>query len=866
MVLHVTLLAEEWTQSAKGGTHSILNRQLAIHLAQLPNVKVGLLIPKCSPEDKQDAEQYQINIVEPEECPGLDPVYLLGHPPEGFSTDFIIGHDIKLGWQGKVIRQKCGCKWIHVVHSNTEEMGLYKNFAGAISAGQEEHETQVKLCESADMVVTIGPKLKDSFSSSLSMLGKEVVNLTPGIFDEFCNIRHKFQDTKTCKILIFGTGDAEDFELKGLDVAAKAVAALDDPKYRLMVVGAPDGRQEELANKLCSHGISREQLIVRRFYKDRKQLAHFFCEVDLLLMPSGTEAFGIAALEALSEGVPLLLTSNSGLADALREVPLGPQCIVDPNANWAKEIKKAWNNLKTRQEEAKILCERYKEKYSWKEQCAALVEKMQSMHDPAASLGISVEFVKAKLKGASSQNGTSDSANSTGTKERTEGAETTATSQSTERCIPTKEEIFRIITWKKIQTMPDHASSEDHEDLLTYLTKIRGVLFQDFKVGSLLITVMCRSLRVLEELWYDYTSGHLNEVVQKCLVTEDILNDLGLSELKLDTIIREDDYKACKQIFQESGPCETAAPEGKPVHLTDEKTSTKTEDKKPKAAAGKDDSALDKEGPHETAVPEVKPVHLTDEKTSTETEDKKPKAAAGKDDSALHEEGRGLVQSHSPGSVVPTINQTTIDVNAGKGETHSTENQDWKLLHSAVRGGNVAIIETVLARGLDIESKNSYGSTPLMVAALNCKMEVVNYLLDKGADPSLTGEYGKNLLHFASQGGNVAIIETMLSRGLDVNSKDSCGNTPTMFAASSGKIEAVNYLLDRGADLSLTSKNGKNLLHMASFGGNVAIIETMLSHGLNVNSKDNRGDTPSTIAADNGDAEAVNYLLSRGAR
>ncbi|KAL9956861.1 hypothetical protein ACROYT_G038409 [Oculina patagonica] len=227
---------------------------------------------------------------------------------------------------------------------------------------------------------------------------------------------------------------------------------------------------------------------------------------------------------------------------------------------------------------------------------------------------------------------------------------------------------------------------------------------------------------------------------------------------------------------------------------------------------------------------------------------------------------RGLVQSHSPGSVVPTINQTTIDVNAGKGETHSTENQDWKLLHSAVRGGNVAIIETVLARGLDIESKNSYGSTPLMVAALNCKMEVVNYLLDKGADPSLTGEYGKNLLHFASQGGNVAIIETMLSRGLDVNSKDSCGNTPTMFAASSGKIEAVNYLLDRGADLSLTSKNGKNLLHMASFGGNVAIIETMLSHGLNVNSKDNRGDTPSTIAADNGDAEAVNYLLSRGAR
>ncbi|KAL9956873.1 hypothetical protein ACROYT_G038423 [Oculina patagonica] len=668
MVLHVTLLAEEWTQSAKGGTHSILNRQLAIHLAQLPNVKVGLLIPKCSPEDKQDAEQYQINIVEPEECPGLDPVYLLGHPPEGFSTDFIIGHDIKLGWQGKVIRQKCGCKWIHVVHSNTEEMGLYKNFAGAISAGQEEHETQVKLCESADMVVTIGPKLKDSFSSSLSMLGKEVVNLTPGIFDEFCNIRHKFQDTKTCKILIFGTGDAEDFELKGLDVAAKAVAALDDPKYRLMVVGAPDGRQEELANKLCSHGISREQLIVRRFYKDRKQLAHFFCEVDLLLMPSGTEAFGIAALEALSEGVPLLLTSNSGLADALREVPLGPQCIVDPNANWAKEIKKAWNNLKTRQEEAKILCERYKEKYSWKEQCAALVEKMQSMHDP----------------------------------------------------VPQQSVV------KSLQLQSNAAEQE-----ATNSRQKRKVLCSSY--------------------------------------------------------VTEGNVKKAK---------------GESTQLTSE------------------------------PVPDS---------------------------------GRGLLQSNSPGSVAPTINQTTIDVNADKGETQSTENEDWKLLHSAVEGGNVAIIETVLARGLDVNSKDSAGDTPLMIAALFGKIEAVNYLLDKGADLSLTAQYGRNSLHAASFGGNVAIIETMLSRGLDVNSKDSDGDTPLMIAAWNGKIKAVNYLLDKGADLSLTGQFGRNLLHRAAQGGNVAIIETMLSRGLDVNSKDNNSDTPIMIAAFCGKMEAVNYLLDKGA-
>ena len=67
----------------------------------------------------------------------------------------------------------------------------------------------------------------------------------------------------------------------------------------------------------------------------------------------------------------------------------------------------------------------------------------------------------------------------------------------------------------------------------------------------------------------------------------------------------------------------------------------------------------------------------------------------------------------------------------------------WNLLHSASAGGNVAIIGSMLSRGLEINSKNSDGNTPLMIAALNGNMEAVNYLLDKGADLSLKGKYGR---------------------------------------------------------------------------------------------------------------------------
>ncbi|KAL9956875.1 hypothetical protein ACROYT_G038427 [Oculina patagonica] len=262
-------------------------------------------------------------------------------------------------------------------------------------------------------------------------------------------------------------------------------------------------------------------------------------------------------------------------------------------------------------------------------------------------------------------------------------------------------------------------------------------------------------------------------------------------------------------------------------------------------------ASVDNKADGESAAVLVERLEITDTKDTTD----KHKLVTG----------RGLVQSNSPGSVVPTINQTTIGVNPDKGETQSTENEDWKLLNSAIQGGNVAIIEMVLSRGLDINSKDSYGDTPLMIAARGGKMEAVNYLLDKGADLSLTGQYGRNSLHNASYGGNVAIIETVLSRGLDVNSKDSDSDTPIMIAALCGKMEAVNYLLDKGANLSLTGKFGRNLLHHASDGGNVAIIETMLSRGLDVNSKDSNSDTPIMIAAFCGKMEAVNYLLDKGA-
>ena len=88
--------------------------------------------------------------------------------------------------------------------------------------------------------------------------------------------------------------------------------------------------------------------------------------------------------------------------------------------------------------------------------------------------------------------------------------------------------------------------------LFEYLANNLTVFVEDIELGSLTITVKCSSLQILEGLWKDYITGRLNKVVQETLVTDAVLENLGLGEVKLNVFISEDEYESGKQIFMEN--------------------------------------------------------------------------------------------------------------------------------------------------------------------------------------------------------------------------------------------------------------------------------------------------------------------------
>ena len=378
----VVLLASEW--NSKQGGLSTFNRELAIHLAKHPKVEVFFFLPRCDRAEMQAAKKKQITLVEAEPIIGVSELQWLCHPPKWLQIDFVIGHGVVLGSQAQIIRKNGTCKWIQFVHTDPEELGMFKDYPDAVSKGEEKHKDEVKLCEMADVVVAVGPKLAEACRSYLRYCGKDqdVFELTPGVFSEFSKVVQSDTEGSIFRVLSFGRGDAEDFHLKGFDIAAKAVAKVNDA--HLIFVGATGKKQDEVAARLKKCHLTASRLRVKAYMEIRDDLNKLFSSVDLAIMPSRTEGFGLAALEALSAGLPILVSGNSGFGKALAEVTFGSSCVVpsEDAEKWAQEIDKVKAKKRaTRLDESKSLLKNYAKKYKWQDQTRDLIEKMMAIRN-----------------------------------------------------------------------------------------------------------------------------------------------------------------------------------------------------------------------------------------------------------------------------------------------------------------------------------------------------------------------------------------------------------------------------------------------------------------------------------------------------
>lgn len=382
-VINVLFVCDEW-KPLKGGL-TTFNRELALNLALSKNFKVFCYVAQSDEEDRKDASKHGVNLITAKSIPGsTDPLDHLKIPPK-LPIDIVIGHGRKVGYPVYFIAERISCKWIHFVHVFCRDLGKFKKATRStldtIDENESKHKLEIQLCEAADVVVGVGCGLQDKYRKCLP--GTQVQVLTPGILESFASQprrllpeagpldEHSPIVTDDFNVCVFGRVTAEDLFVKGYDIIAKAIAFLEE-RFKLTCVGSQRGKQREIeAWFLKKTGIKREQLTICP-YCNQEEVKRMLYGTDSVVLPSRVEGFGMAALEAISAAIPVLISKPSGIALTLRKVKGGDSVVVanqEPE-EWARRIEELSRKApQERYDNAIDLRENYRRVYPWNSEC-----------------------------------------------------------------------------------------------------------------------------------------------------------------------------------------------------------------------------------------------------------------------------------------------------------------------------------------------------------------------------------------------------------------------------------------------------------------------------------------------------------------
>jgi CubicO group peptidase (beta-lactamase class C family) len=124
-------------------------------------------------------------------------------------------------------------------------------------------------------------------------------------------------------------------------------------------------------------------------------------------------------------------------------------------------------------------------------------------------------------------------------------------------------------------------------------------------------------------------------------------------------------------------------------------------------------------------------------------------------------------------------------------------------LHMAVITGDIVAVRHHIEAGTDLDRRDDFGSTPLVIAAVFDRPEIADALLAAGADASIRDPQGSTPLHIAALLGRTGVVQSLLDGGVNRYARSASGAMAFDYAAAPLPEEQVIFdvLRDRLAPI-----------------------------------------------------------------
>jgi ankyrin repeat protein len=185
-------------------------------------------------------------------------------------------------------------------------------------------------------------------------------------------------------------------------------------------------------------------------------------------------------------------------------------------------------------------------------------------------------------------------------------------------------------------------------------------------------------------------------------------------------------------------------------------------------------------------------------------------------------------------------------------------------IHFACEFGFCDAINYIYTKGhfLQLSASNSLRQVPLLLAAENGHLSVLELLNSIGVNLLDSDGRGWNALHYACKGGYADVTGWLIDHGIGIDRTTHESETPLVIAAQSGSLVCVKLLVERGSvQVKVTNRKHVPIVSAAE-AGHVDIVRYLESIGVSRYSTTSTGISAVTIAQRMGQNGVIEYFKS----